>query len=76
MTHVACESNLRSVVGSSMHPVVYYAPAAQALSAGIKCRHCIGEQGQAGSFQGLLEFPEVAATMSVYRQEWYVLWHG
>ena len=53
MTHAACESKLRSVVRSSMHPypgnwlaigraVVYYAWAARAFSAGIKCRHCIG----------------------------------
>ena len=45
---VACESNLRSVVKSSMPRkqaynqarVVYYARTAQAYSAGIKCRHC------------------------------------
>ena len=47
MTHVACESKLRSVVGSSMHPrqgncvatgraVVYHAQMAHAFSAGIK----------------------------------------
>ena len=52
MTHEACESKLRSVVRSSMHPypgswvaieraVVYYGWAARAFSAGIKCRHCI-----------------------------------
>ena len=51
MTHEACESKLRSVVRSSMHPypgnwvaigyaVVYYAWAARIFSAGIKCRHC------------------------------------
>ena len=51
MTHVACRSKLRSVVRSSMHlcpgtwmaierAVVYYARAAHAFSAGIKCRHC------------------------------------
>ena len=51
MAHVACESNLRSVVMSSLHPcpgklvalgraVVFCARAAQAFSAGIKCRHC------------------------------------
>ena len=51
MDHLACESKLRSVVRSSMHPcpgiwveigraVVYYARAARAFSAGIKCRHC------------------------------------
>ena len=51
MTHEACESKLRSVVRSSMHPypgnwvaighaVVYYAWAAREFSAGIKCRHC------------------------------------
>ena len=51
MTHVACESKIRSVVRSSMHPClitkvairrafVYYAQAVHALSAGIKCRHC------------------------------------
>ena len=48
MTNVACESKLRSVVRSSVHPcpgkwvairreVVYYV---NAFSAGIKCRHC------------------------------------
>ena len=49
MTHEACESKLRSVVRSSMHPyrveigraVVYYAWAAREFSAGIKCRHCM-----------------------------------
>ena len=51
MSHEACESKLRSVVRSSMHPypgnwvaigraVVYYAWATHAFSAGIKCRHC------------------------------------
>ena len=51
MTNVACDSKLRSVVKSSMHPfignwmaigraVVYYAQAAHTFSAGIKCRHC------------------------------------
>ena len=51
MIHEACESTLRSVVRSSMHPypgnwvairraVVYYAWAAHEFSAGIKCRHC------------------------------------
>ena len=51
MTHVAGESELRSVVRSSMLPcpgnwvairpaVVYHARAAQAFSAGIKCQHC------------------------------------
>ena len=51
MTHVACESKLRPVIRSSIHPsqgnwvsiehtVVFYAQAAQAFSAGIKCRHC------------------------------------
>ena len=51
MTHVPCKSKLRSVVRLSMHlcpgnwvanrcAVVYYARAAQVLSAGIKCRHC------------------------------------
>ena len=51
MTNEACESKLRSVVMSSMHPypgnrvaigraVVYYAWAAREFSAGIKCRHC------------------------------------
>ena len=48
MTHVACESKLRLVVRSSMHPcagnllairraVVYYA---QAFSTRVRCRHC------------------------------------
>ena len=50
MTHVAWESILCSVVRSSMQPcpgwqfgraVVLYAMVAQALSAGIKCWHCI-----------------------------------
>ena len=53
MTHVtlACESKLRSIVRSSVHPrpgnwvaignaVVYYVRAARAFSAGIKCWHC------------------------------------
>ena len=51
MAHNACESKLRSVVSSSIHPypgkwvaighaVVYYAWAAREFSAGIKCRHC------------------------------------
>ena len=51
MTQEACESKLRSVLRSSMHPypgnwvaighaVVYYAWAAREISAGIKCRHC------------------------------------
>ena len=52
MTHVTCELKLRSIVRSSMNPclgnwvaigraVVYYARAANAISAGINCRHCI-----------------------------------
>ena len=52
MTHVACESKLCSVVRSSLHPcaenwvaigcaVVYNDRAAQAISTGIKCRHCV-----------------------------------
>ena len=52
MTHVVCESKIRLVVRSSMHPcpwcwvtighaVVYCAQTAHAFSAGIKCRHCI-----------------------------------
>ena len=52
MTHVACESKLRSIVRPSVHPrpgnlvairsaVVYYVRDARAFSAGIKCRHCI-----------------------------------
>ena len=51
ITHIACESKLRSVVRSYMHPcpgnwvaigcaVVYSARAAHAFSAGIKCWHC------------------------------------
>ena len=51
MTHVAWETKLYSVARSSMHSclgncvaigraVVYYARAAHAFSAGIKCRHC------------------------------------
>ena len=50
-THVACESELRSVVRSSMHPcpenwvtigraVVYNLRTAHAFNAGIKCQHC------------------------------------
>ena len=46
MSHVAYELKLRSAVRSSMEPigcaVVYYAPAAHASSARIRCRHCIG----------------------------------
>ena len=52
MTHVACKSKPCSVMKSSMHPcpgnwaairhaVVYYAKAAHAFSAAIKCRHCM-----------------------------------
>ena len=52
MTHEVCESTLRSVMRSSMHPcpgnrltigraVVYYAKAAHTFSAEIKCQHCI-----------------------------------
>ena len=52
MTHVACESKLRSVVKSSMHPcpgnwvaigraVVYHGRAAHTFSTGTKYRHCI-----------------------------------
>ena len=52
MTHEACESKLRLVVRSSMHPypgncvaighaVVYYDWAAHEFSDGMKCRHCI-----------------------------------
>ena len=51
MTHVAWESKLHSVVKLFLHPcpgnrltigraVVFYGRAAQAFSAGIKCRHC------------------------------------
>ena len=50
ITHVACESKLRSVVRSSMHPysgnllaigrvVVHYSLATHTFSAGIKCQH-------------------------------------
>ena len=49
--HVACESKLRSIVRSSMHPytgdwvaigraVVCYDRATHAVIAGIECRHC------------------------------------
>ena len=49
MTHVACESKLRSLIRSPIHPfqrnrvafghtVVYYGRAAHAFSAVIKCR--------------------------------------
>ena len=49
MTNVACESKLRPIVRSSMHPcpgnwvvigrvVVYYVWSAHVFSAGIKCR--------------------------------------
>ena len=52
MTHVPFKSKLLSFVRSSMHPCpgncvamghafVYYDQAAQAFTAGIKCRHCI-----------------------------------
>ena len=52
MTDEPCESKLHSVIRLSIHPcqgnwvatghtVVYFARAAQAFSAGIKCRHCI-----------------------------------
>ena len=52
MTHVACDSKLRSVVRSYMHQgpvkrvaighaVVYNARAAHTFSAGIKCRHYV-----------------------------------
>ena len=52
MAYVACESKLRSVGNSSMHPCpenwveigradVYCATAVQAVCAGTKCRHCI-----------------------------------
>ena len=51
MTHVVCESKLRAVARSSMHPhtcdwvpiglaVVYHARSAHVFSAGINCRHC------------------------------------
>ena len=57
MTHVVCESKLRLVVRSSMqlcpgksvaigHAVVYFAQAAHAFSAGIKCRYCSGNNSQ------------------------------
>ena len=50
MTHVACEPKLRSVAGLSIHPfpgnwvttghaVVYFARAAHAFNAGIKCQY-------------------------------------
>ena len=49
--HITCESKLRSVVRSSVHPcsghwvaigraVVYHSQAAHAFCAGIKCRLC------------------------------------
>ena len=52
-THIACKSKLCSVVRSSIHPpcqgtwvaighsVVYFARAAHANFAGIKCQHCM-----------------------------------
>ena len=50
MTHIACGTQLRSVVTSHMHPsqetvaigraIVNYARAARSFSTGIKCRHC------------------------------------
>ena len=51
MTHIACESKIRSVVRSSMHPcpgnrmaivraVVYHVLAAKSFSTRMKCRHC------------------------------------
>ena len=68
MTQVACESKLRSVVRSSMHPcpenliaigraVVYYAQAAHAFSAGIKCRHC--------SLENRIEYREWTVNLSI-----------
>ena len=56
MTKVACESKLRSVVMSYMHPcpgnwvtigrvVVYCVRAARTLNAGIKCRYYISVYG-------------------------------
>ena len=55
MSQVACESKLRSVIRSSIHPcqcnwvgightVVKYAQAAHAFSAGIKCWDCMFAQ--------------------------------
>ena len=52
MTHVACESKLRSLKMSPIHPshrnwvaightVMYKARATHTFCAGIKCRHCI-----------------------------------
>ena len=65
MTHLACKAKLRSVGNSSIHPcpenwvamghaVVYFAQAAHAFSAGIKCWHCTCHRQQvASSNQGL-----------------------
>ena len=54
MTHVPCETKLRSVARSVMHTcpgnwvayecdVIYYARAAHVFSAVIKCQHCISD---------------------------------
>ena len=45
MTHIACETELRSVVTSCMHPcpgncVAIGRAVVNSFSAGIKCRHC------------------------------------
>ena len=69
LTHVACESMLRSVVRSSIHPclrncaaircaVVYYAWGAQSFSAGIKWWHSStvhGCQKQSDNFDEILQ---------------------
>ena len=67
MTHVACESILRSVARSSMHlwpanwvaigrAVVYYARASQEFSLGMKCWHCTSERLQLMIIQWKFQF--------------------
>ena len=63
MTHVNCESKLRSGTGNWVAigcTVVYYARTAQALVAGISCQHCslsIGrvKESSADRLQGEIE---------------------
>ena len=71
MTYVVCESKLHSVVRSSIqlcqgnwvasgHIVVYYAWAAHAFSAGVKCQHCT----HPFSLKGKIEQPSECAVTS------------
>ena len=75
MTPEACESKLRSVVRSSMHPcpgnwvaigraVEYYALATHAFSAGMKCRHCTLHMFHTCRITSVVESPEKAFSMS------------